>query len=121
MKLSKRLQSVKNRATLAAQDKSKGEPGKLKHSNQRSSCDMEKEKTKKNTEEVEEAADSIPNSKSNGNSSKGSNSASGGEDSEDKSSIFSLSHIKLNCRNTVSKYDFVKVSISVFHFSNFIF
>lgn len=82
---------------------------------------MEKEKTKKNTEEVEEAADSILNSKSNGNSSKGSNSASGGEDSEDKSSIFSLSHIKLNCRNTVSKYDFVKVSISFFHFSNFIF
>lgn len=33
MKLSKRLQSVKNRATLAAQDKSKREPGKLKHSN----------------------------------------------------------------------------------------
>ncbi|KAH9647760.1 P-loop containing nucleoside triphosphate hydrolases superfamily protein [Citrus sinensis] len=111
MKLSKRLQSVKNRATLAAQDKSKGEPGKLKHSNQRSSCDMEKEKTKKNTEEVEEAADLIPNRKSNGNSSKGSNSASGGEDSEDKSSIFSLSHIKLNCRNTVSKYDFVKVKV----------
>lgn len=72
---------------------------------------MEKEKTKKKMEEVEEAADLIPNSKSNGNSNKSSNSASGGEDSEDKSSVFSLSHIKFNCRNTVSKYDFVKVKV----------
>lgn len=83
--------------TDTAEQPAPGEFHKIERNSK--SFEMEMEKMKKNKGMAVAVAPSSPNS---------------GEDSEEKEKVFSVSNIKLNYRNTFSKYDFVKVHISFY-------